>query len=268
MKNQDTALKDAEENSEPTPPVEDKPTEEVEEPTEPVEVEGAPEPETEPQEEPTETEDKPKKGLNKRVRKVVSERNEARDEVKTLKDHIAQLQGSDKPGTGPVPNFPQQAQDEPIVAPGEEIDVVELDRRIKARDNARDQRTRATVELAIKQSQAQNRIANEMDAAVKKYPELDQDSEDFNRDLSDSISSATWAQVKSAPYSASVTKIVDGLMKPYQGAVSKGVGKATKTMAKQASQAALRPTSVKQGEKDAKDKSIAELESELPHVQA
>ena len=52
-------------------------------------------------------------------------------------------------------------------------------------------------------------------------------------------------------------------MKPYRRSLDREVGQAEEKIAKQVSQAALRPTTVKAEEKRAEDKTIEELESEL-----
>src|SRR5690606_19136586 len=115
---------------------------------------------------------------------------------------------------------------------------------------------------------AVTRINSEASEIMREYPELNPDSDQFNRELSESITEAVEAQIRLNPYSASVKQIVGKLMKPLKGAVTKEVGKASDTMAKQVSQAALRPTSVRKGEKPAEEKTIAELEAELGIVQS
>jgi hypothetical protein len=52
-------------------------------------------------------------------------------------------------------------------------------------------------------------------------------------------------------------------MKPYKAAITREVGQATENIAKQVSETALRPTSVRKPEKAAGDKTLAELEQEL-----
>jgi hypothetical protein len=118
-------------------------------------------------------------------------------------------------------------------------------------------------EIKAKQSEAINRIKSESQEVIRDFPELDPDSESFNKDLSESISEATEAYVRQSPYSASVKGFVTKLMKPYRGAISKGVGEERETLARQVSTSALKPTSVKRTEKSADEKSIAELEQEL-----
>lgn len=126
----------------------------------------------------------------------------------------------------------------------------------------------ARAELKVRQSEAISRINSEANQALKIYPQLDPETEDFNQELSDAVTEATEAYIKQNPYSASPLSFIGKMMKPYQGAVTKEVGKATENIAKQVSQAALRPTSVRKVEKTAGEKSIAELESELGIVQS
>lgn len=200
-----------------------------------------------------ETEERPKKGAQSRIKELNSK-------VKSLEEKLAEL-------TSPVGlqnDFqPQFNPTEPIVADGEEISVAELNQRIALRDQRLLQQASANSELRIKQTEAVNRINSEAVSVIRKYPQLDPENENFDQELSDSITEATEAYVKSAPYSASVSKFVDKLMKPYTRAVEKEVGKATANIAKQVTEAALRPTSIQKTEKTAAEKSIAELEQEL-----
>lgn len=217
----------------------------------------------------TETEVQQKKGFQSRVRELNQRAKNAEEEVKTLKQTIAELTGSVEP-TGYTPQYvPQQlVQDEPIVKPGEEIDALELDRRIKAREQKILQQTRAEAELRDKNNQAILRINNEVLEAIKVHPELDPDSESFNQELSDAVSEAVEGYVSRNPYSAKVKNYVDKLMRPYKGALAKEAGKATENIAKQVSSAALRPTSLRRQEKTASEKSIEELEAELGVIQS
>lgn len=222
---------------------------------------------SEAQEESVETEGEQGKGSQARIRELVRERNEERERAKSLEQRVSEL-------TGPVgqrgyepPQIPELSN-EPIVSPGEEIDASELDRRIRSREQRLIQQTHAMIDLKQKQSEAVNRISNEVQSVIKLHPELDPDSESFDPDLSDAVSEATESYIKSNPYSASVVSYVNKLMRPYKGAVTRGVGKATEVIAKQVSSTALRPTSIRQPEKTAQEKSIAELEKELGVIQA
>lgn len=209
----------------------------------------------------TETDERPKKGYQSRVRELVRERNEAREQAKSLSERLAEISGSNEPQG--FPTYVPQSQDEPLVKPGEELTAEDLNRRIQEREQRIIQTISAQNELRQRQSEAIQRINNEAQTAIKAHPELDPDSEVFDKDLSDTVTEAVEAHVRANPYSASVKKFVDKLMKPYKGAVDREVGKASENIARQVSQAALRPSSVRKPEKGASELSLAELEAKL-----
>lgn len=218
------------------------------------------------EEEVTETEESPKKGYQARVRELNAKAKAAEEKAQSLEERIAELTSSVEPIKEPeaAPYNPQ----EPLIAPGEEIDVNELNKRQSEREQRILQQTQAQVELGRKQSEAVNRINTEANEVIRTYPELDPDNDAFDKDLSDAITEAVENGIKASPYSASVKQIVAKLMKPYRGAVTKEVGKATENIAKQVSETALRPTSIRKEEKPAHEKTIRELEEELGIVQA
>jgi len=202
----------------------------------------------------------PKKGFQARVQELNQKARTAEERANTLEAKLAELTRPVGLPEQTVPNFNPQ---EPIIAPGEEIDGEELNRRIAERDQRLLQQADSRSELRNRQNEAINRINSESSEVVGKYPELNPDSESFNKDLSDIVTEATEAYVKASPYTASVKTFVSKLMKASQGAVAREVGQATENIAKQVSQAALRPTSIRKPEKAAAEKSIAELEAEL-----
>lgn len=213
--------------------------------------------------EPTETEGV-KKGYSNRIRELNAEKKRAEAERDSLAARLAELQATPVSGM----DYQPQQIDEPIVAAGEEIDAIELDRRLRAREQRILQQADAMATLRARQNDAVNRINAEADKAMRKYPELDPNSDSYNKELSDAVTEATAAYVGKSPYTASVINFVDKMMRPYKGAVSKEVGDMTKQIAKQVSEAASRPTSVREKERPASEKSIAELEAELGMVQA
>lgn len=217
------------------------------------------------QEETNETEGSSHKGENYRIRELNAAKKAAEERANALEERMANMVGG-VPNNGGY-NLPQQNL-EPIINPGEEIDAVEFDRRLKAREENILQRADALVQLRTKQSEAIGRITGETQEVIREFPELDPKSDSFNKELSDAITEATEAYVSKNPYSASVKQFVAKMMKPYKGAVSKEVGQVKETLAKQVSQSAIRPTSIKQIEKTAREKTIAELENELGVVQS
>jgi len=247
-----------------TPVSEEKATEEVKEP----EAETPLTEEVEAEEEVTETEESPKrKGYSERVRQLNTRAKEAEEKAESLAEKLAALTDSDESRADLQPIIPQQVN-EPLIKPGEEIDGVELDKRLRDRENKQFQRTDALIKLRTKQQDAVSRVRVESEKSVNKYPELNPEHKSFNRELSDAVGDAVEGHVKANPYSASVTKFVDKLMKPYKGAVAKEVGKVTEDLAKQVSKSAIKPTSVRKGEKSAQEKTIKELEDELGIIQA
>ena len=201
-----------------------------------------------------------KKGYQSRVKELNQRAKLAEMKAQSLEEKLAELTN---PAIGNAPQVPQFDPQEPIVAEDEQISYAELNKRIAERDQRILQQASANSELRIKQGEAINRINSEAGSVVRKYPQLDPDNANFDKELSDTITEATEAYVKSQPYSASVSQFVDKLMKPYTRAVAKEVGQATANIAKQVTEAALRPNSIRKGEKPATEKSIAELEAEL-----
>ena len=210
----------------------------------------------------TETGGESKKGADARIRELNQKAKTAEEKAQSLEQKLAEL-------TSPVgyqgqPNaVPQYNPQEPIVAPGEEIDVNELNRRIADRESRILQTADSRAELRQRQSEAINRINSEAAKVVDKFPQLNPDSDTFDRELSETVTEAVEAYVKSNPYSASVEKFTSRLMSSLAGAAQREAGQATENIAKQVSGAALRPTSVTQPEKKANEKSIAELEADL-----
>jgi hypothetical protein len=214
-----------------------------------------------------ETEESKKKGFSERVRQVVNEKNEYKQRYESLAAQMAKVTGN-QPDNGNQPVAPfSQAEDEPIIKPGEEIDGVELNRRLQVNNQKTLQKAVAAAQLISKQGEAISRINSESREAIMTYPELNPESETFNKELSDIVTEAVEEHAKSDPFNASVKKKVASLMKLYKGVVAKEIGQATENIARQVSETALRPTSIRKPEKAAADKTIAELEAELGVIQ-
>lgn len=235
----------------------------------PTEEQDLPEGETEVTEEASEdtSETKPesKKSASYRIRELNEEKKQAEERAKSLEDKLAELTGRVVPeGKSPyTPPAFENTEPEPILKPGEEyIDPVELERRLKARDEENWKRTQALIELNAAREANFERINKEAQSIVKKYPQLDPDSDQFDKDLSDSITEATESFVKANP-TLSVKKFVDKLIKPYQRSIEKEVGEQREAITKQASQSALRPTQVPKGEKLFSELSLKEMEERL-----
>lgn len=196
----------------------------------------------------SETEDTPKKGAQTRIRELNAKAKSAQEEAKSLREKLAELTGSVDPSVPSAPYTPQIVDGGEFTPEQYKQDVLKT--------------ATATVEIKLKQYEAVNRINNEAKELLHQYPELNPDSDSFNKELSDSFTETVMELVKANPYTASPKKIVERLMKPYQRAVTKEVGKVSENIAKQASQTALRPTGIStKGEKPDSELSIKELEA-------
>ena len=192
----------------------------------------------------TEVEEGSKKSANARIRELNAKANAAEKKAQSLAEKVAELTGSVEP-----------QQYVPQVAPGMEVSEEQY-----RSDVARS--ADSLVQLRMKQKEVLDRVNDESKDAIKTYPQLDPSSGEFDKELSESISTATLAMISRTP-TASVSKFVSSLMKPYLRSVAKGVGEAQGEMAKQVTQAALRPTTVKAKEKTTDEMSIKELEQKL-----
>lgn len=192
-----------------------------------------------------------KKGYSNRVRELNNRAKEAEAQVETLTKRLKEITG----------NSPEAPAYIPQVNPGEELTQEQYQQHVAST-------AASIVDLKLKQQDAINRINSEANEALRSYPELDPDSDSFDPDLSESITAAVEANVRANPYSAQVKGFVDKLMKPYKRSVSRQVGQAGETLAKQVSQAAVKPTAVRKPDKNLEEKSVEELEQELGIVQS
>lgn len=118
---------------------------------------------------------------------------------------------------------------------------------------------RALTRMEIEKEKAINRINNEAKEAVTKYPQLDPNSDSFDPDLNDSVTTAVYHAVKGNP-TTSVTSLVDKLMKPFTKSVESAIASEKSNLAKQAAESAMRPSShVDKTEKSVEDMSIEEI---------
>lgn len=247
-KNQDVKEEVAVETTE-TPSVDEETTEDVSTPQKEVESTE----ETADEVVPTETDDSSHKGASNRIRELNAKAKAAEAKAQSLAQRLEEITGSQEPSV--IPNY------NPPVEPGSEISPEQYRNDVGRQADA-------IVTLRLKQQETLNKIKSESVDAVRAYPELDPESDSFNKDLSDTVTEAVEAHVRADPYKSSVRGFVDRMMKPYQRAVNKEVGKASENLAKQVSESALRPTQMKSPNKGANEKSIAELEAELGVIQA
>jgi len=199
-----------------------------------------------------ETEGEPKKGAEARIRELNSRAKQAEERAQSLEQRLAEI-------TGGIPSFdPNQGLYTPQFEPGSEIDQQTLQQQM--------QRTAlSAAQLISAQERNFSRINREATEVIQKYPQLDPDSDSYDKDLSDSITDAVTAHLKANPTGSVKTK-VEQWMKPYQRSVTKQVGQERESLAKQVSQAATRPGAVVKVTKTPAEKSIKELEAELGFV--
>ncbi len=246
-----------------TPDVEPKATEEVVE----AEVKTEESSEVKTEAEATETGDStlkppPKKGAQQRIRELDRRVKEKEAINKSLAEKLAEVTSQLGTTAQPAPSYTPPAVEEPLIKPGEEIDAVELERRMQLRDQRILAKAQAHNVFLNQVNRAIDNINKEAREAMDTYPQLNPKHESFNRELSSSVTEASEAFVKANP-GGSLRKFIDNLMKPYQRAVTKEVGEVRENLAKQVSQQAMRPTSVPKGEKTADKMTIKELEDKL-----
>lgn len=242
MNNEPTDVNDSTESS----PVKTEEVPQAEAESAPVEDTKADEPQAQPDES-TETGEAPKKGAEARIRELNAEKKAEREKRIGLEQKLAELTGSVEPSAPRAPYTPQ-------VEAGTEVSPEQYRHDVQ-------QSAMSAAQLLIAQNNAVHRIDSEAKQITRDYPQLDPSSDQYDKELSDSVTEATVAYVQGQPYTASPRKFVDRLMKPYQRSVTREVGEETVNIAKQVAGSATRPTSVTtSGGKSDDELSIKELE--------
>jgi len=189
-----------------------------------------------------------KKGAEARIRELNAKAKAAEEKAQSLAQKLEEL-------TSGVPEPAKNLPYTPQVQPGAEVSPEQYQADVtKTAD--------ALVQLRLNQYKVVENINKEAEKAVKEYPELDPESDQFDKELNESVTEAALSYVRANPY-GSVKRFVDKLMKPYKRSLMKEVAEETETITKQVSQAALRPTPSKKIDKTYDDMSIKELEKEL-----
>lgn len=187
-------------------------------------------------------------GAEKRIHKLVDERDQARQEAQDLSSKLAELtaQATTSPGYNPT-NQPSNGESQ-----GGERELTIDDLRTIAR-------------LEVEKERTINRINLEASEAQKIHPELDKDSDKFDPDINEAVTSAVWLEVQRDP-SQSVKKLTEKYMKPYRKAAERAVGEEKKVLTQQVNDEVLRPSNVKPVNKSFAEKSLEEMEAELGFV--
>lgn len=198
-------------------------------------------------------EGKGRKTAESRIKELVAEKKQAEEKAADEEEKSSSLAEQVEKLTARRPEAsmedfnPQQEQQD-------EITYEELMRR-----------QQALIELNLARERNANRVNAEAADAIKAHPELDPDSDSFDKELSESISQATMAKLQADP-NVKVTDFVDRLMKPYKRSLEKQAEGQKEALAKQASKQAMRPSQVQEKEKPFSELSIEEMEEKLGTV--
>lgn len=211
----------------------------------------------------TTTEESPKKGFSARVQELANARRVAEEENRSLRAQLEEL-------TRNVPTAEKQLPQEdplpPLIKPGEEVTVEEVNRRQAERDRLLLERASKISRIQSQQDLAIERINREAKELLRKYPELDPANETFDNELSGAVTEAAEAYVKANPQK-SLEEFVDKQMKLHKRAVTREEKAEQAEVARQQSQTAIRPSITKPEEKKFEELSIAEMEAKLGVVQ-
>ncbi|OGI38883.1 MAG: hypothetical protein A2612_01515 [Candidatus Moranbacteria bacterium RIFOXYD1_FULL_44_12] len=216
----------------------------------------------------TESEGVKSRSAEGRIRKLVRERNKAREEANNLSGQLRQATDRYKFSPENLGGLPQQQyQAEPQIQAGQEYSVDEINQRLQRERQMGEQsaisRADNIVRIRMAQQENLNRINQEAQDSMTKYKALDPKSEQFDPDLSDVVTEAVKEIVKANPHT-SVKTYVDKLMKPYLKSVDKAQADATETAARYVSEQANRPTpATSQGINNDKNLSLKEIEEKV-----
>jgi hypothetical protein len=189
-----------------------------------------------------------KKGAEARIRELNAKAKTEKERADSLAQKVEEIT---RGVTSQEPRAPYQPQPEP----GSEVSPQQYQADVTRTADA-------LVQLRLQQYKVIENINEEANKAVKEYPELDPDSDQFNGELNDTVTEATLAYVRVNP-TGSVKKFVDKLMRPYKRSLEKEVAEETETITKQVAAQSLRPTPSIKKEISPKEKTIEELEREI-----
>jgi hypothetical protein len=180
-----------------------------------------------------------RKTAQSRIRDLVAEKKAVEAKAESLAEQVQKLTQINT-----QPYVPQPTEET-------ELTVEEVLRRADA-----------LTQIRLAQQQNVMRVNNEALEAIKAYPELDPESDNFDSELSESISQATLAKINFEP-ATPLRKFVDSLMRPYRRSLDKQASDQKETITKQVSEQAMRPTQVQEQEKPFSELTKAEMEQKL-----
>jgi len=204
------------------------------------------------------TPEESKKGYSARVQELANQKKAAEAEAESLRAKLAELTSQ----VGNQEFTPNQAPLEPLVKPGEEVTIEELNKRQAEREAELLKRVSHISNLQAQQALAIERINREARDLTRKYAELDPQSEHFDKELSDVVTEAGLAYVRANP-TKSLEEFVDKQMKLHKRAATREARAEEAEVAKQQGQSAIRPSTAKPVEKKFEDLTLAEMEAQL-----
>jgi hypothetical protein len=185
-------------------------------------------------------------GAEKRIHKLVDERDQARQQAQSLQSKLAELTAGQPAGTSP-PYQPAQGE-----SSGGERELTIDDLRTIAR-------------LEVEKERTISRINLEASEVLQAHPELDVNSDKFDADINEAVTSAVLLEVQRDP-TQSVKKLTEKYLKPYRKVAEKAIGEEKKVLTQQVNDEALRPSTVKPARKSFQEKTLEEMEAELEIV--
>ena len=191
----------------------------------------------------------PKKGAQSRIR-------ELNDKVHSLTDRIAELTSP----TGPtVPQIPFNPQQTPIADDDGSIDPQEFKRQVLNEANQ-------IIDFRTRQAQVVQRVNQQAEELVRKFGELDPDSDSFNQELSDDVYEILEAKLKADP-TADVRKLAAKQVELHRRAASREEKQTENLIAKQSAQSAIRPSQNKSVDTPFEKLSLEEMRAKLGYAQ-
>lgn len=203
----------------------------------------------------------PKKGYTARVSEAVNRAKQAEQEARSLRAKLAEVTGQQ----GQMADLPPYQPLKPLINPGEEVTIEEINQRQFLRDQELLQRAAQMSSLQAQQAMAIDRVNREARELTKKYAELDPNSDSWNPELSETVVEAAEAYVRANP-TRSLEEFVDKQMRLYKRAATREAKAEQAEISRQSSQSAIRPTTTKPVDKKFEELSIEEMEAKLGYA--
>lgn len=209
-----------------------------------------------PQEESTE-----KKGYTARVSEAVNRAKLAEQKAASLEAKLAELTGQ----SGRQVDLPPIQPLGPLVNPGEEITIEELNARQAKRDQELLSRAAQMASLEAQRVSTVDRVNREAREATMKYDILNPNSDSFDPEISEAVVEAANAYVQANP-NRSLLEFVDKQMKFHKRSITKQAKAEQAEITRQSGQSAIRPTTSKPADRKFEDLTLEEMEAKLGYA--